>query len=448
LILGRQEDNNDRIRRAHSFFVERETSLQTFTKADVGLATGWKPGTVTSYLSKKWSKIVRRDGSALRADGVARYTADEFVRLMSQKDEISADPRKPQVKPEIEMLLRKAREAALLALQIYNNPTTCFRTEGFSVMMVIAWTALFHAIFEKRGQRYFHLDPTTQQPVMIDGDEKAWELAQCAAAFFGSQTTAVRKNLEFFIRLRNKVEHRYVPEIDPHVVGECQAMLLNFDDLLVNEFGTYFAVRESLAVPLQTAHVRTTVGDAAMKRFQAKNFEKVRDFVNTFRADLPGDVLADQRYCLRVFLLEKPANHQGSADHAIEFVKVTPENRDKLATIANNIVALKDREVHVANAGHLKPSDVAKRVAARIAFTFNTQHHAKAWKHYQVHPPMKKGEKVSAVACQARYCIPDEVHNDYVYTPAWVDFLVKKLSDPTEYQSVIGRKPTGAGPAV
>jgi hypothetical protein len=91
---------------------------------------------------------------------------------------------------------------------------------------------------------------------------------------------------------------------------------------------------------------------------------------------------------------------------------------------------------------------VAKRVAARIAFTFNTQHHAKAWKHYQVHPPMKKGEKVSAVACQARYCIPDEVHNDYVYTPAWVDFLVKKLSDPTEYQSVIGRKPTGAGPAV
>jgi hypothetical protein len=33
-------------------------------------------------------------------------------------------------------------------------------------------------------------------------------------------------------------------------------------------------------------------------------------------------------------------------------------------------------------------------------------------------------------------CVPDEVHNDYVFTPAWVEFLVKKLSEQTEYSAV------------
>ena len=57
------------------------------------------------------------------------------------------------------------------------------------------------------------------------------------ANFWGSTDHAVRKNLEFFGQLRNKIEHRFAPAIDPHVAGECQAMILNFDEQLVREFG-------------------------------------------------------------------------------------------------------------------------------------------------------------------------------------------------------------------
>jgi hypothetical protein len=439
--MSRRDENDVRVRRAHAFLLDRETQGQPFSKEEFAATTGWKPGTITAYMSKKWSKIVRREGAVLHADGVAQYTADEFVRLMSQRDEISADPKKPDVGPQVEALLRKAREAALLALQIYNNPTTSFRTEGFSVMMVIAWTALFHAVFEKRGQKYCHLDPKTQQPIVIDGDEKAWELAESASFFYGGNTSPVRTNLEFFIRLRNKIEHRFVPEIDPLVVGECQAMLLNFDELLVHEFGSYFAIRESLAVPLQTSYTRTPGSDAAMRKFQAKNFEKLREFVHNFRAELPPELRGDQHYCVRVFLLEKPANHPGSADHAIEFIKVTAENRDEYAALGKSIVAIKEKQVLVANAGHLRPTDVVKKVATRIGGHFNVSHHARAWKRYEVHPPTKKGEKVASAGCDTRYCIPDEAHNDYIYTPAWVEFLVKKLSDTVEREALTARKP-------
>ncbi|MEX5485295.1 DUF3644 domain-containing protein [Proteus mirabilis] len=69
------------------------------------------------------------------------------------------------------ILLKKAREFALLAVSTYNNPFTDFKTYGFIVNIVIAYTALFHAIFEKRGDDYFYLD-NEGNPKLVDGDKK------------------------------------------------------------------------------------------------------------------------------------------------------------------------------------------------------------------------------------------------------------------------------------
>ena len=80
--------------------------------------------------------------------------------------------------PDVEALVTKAREATLLALDIYNRPATVFRSEGFLVMMVIAWTSILHAIFERDGVDYFHKD-ADDNPVLVDGDKKAWEIMEC-----------------------------------------------------------------------------------------------------------------------------------------------------------------------------------------------------------------------------------------------------------------------------
>lgn len=53
-------------------------------------------------------------------------------------------------------LVFKSRESALLAVSIYNNPQTIFKTYAYIVNMCIAWTSLFHAIFEKRKIKYFY----------------------------------------------------------------------------------------------------------------------------------------------------------------------------------------------------------------------------------------------------------------------------------------------------
>jgi len=438
MTAGRTRTSEDHIRKAYAFLVSHEKQKASFTKAELADAAGWKRSTVNTHLSKKLSKLVHREvGQTLRAMHVSDYTEDEFLRLMSQLDDVSADPRKPRLKPEVESLVRKARESALLAVQIYNNPTIVFRTEGFSVMMVIGWTALLHAIFEKRGQPYLHLDPTTGKPITVDGEPKAWELKKCVDEFFGSATTPVRKNLEFFIGLRNKIEHRFVPQIDPEVSGECQALLLNFDELLVDQFGVYFAIRDSLAVPLQTANIRPGETVAALKKLQARHFDDVNAFVDSYRASLPAEILGNQQYRFRVYLIPVPANHAG-ADRAIQFVRITPENAGQLDALTKNIVAIRERPV--ANAGLLKPTDVVRQVAAHLGKSFNMSHHTRAWRRYKTRRPTAEGDKVSSDGCNPQYCIPDPVHNDYVYTPAWVDFLVKTLSDDKEYAALTCRR--------
>ena len=51
-------------------------------------------------------------------------------------------------------LLKKSREAALSAVQIFNNPNIAFKSESYIVLMVIAWTYLLHAYYRESGVEY------------------------------------------------------------------------------------------------------------------------------------------------------------------------------------------------------------------------------------------------------------------------------------------------------
>ena len=53
----------------------------------------------------------------------------------------------PRLPVEVVSNVKKAREAAVLAVEIYNRPATAFRSAAYIVLMVVACTALFHAFF-------------------------------------------------------------------------------------------------------------------------------------------------------------------------------------------------------------------------------------------------------------------------------------------------------------
>jgi hypothetical protein len=236
--------------------------------------------------------------------------------------------------------VEKARDSALLAVETYNRPSTRFRSGGYIVLMCIAWTALFHAIFFKRGAKPFYRKKTHRRHFeIVDGDRKAWELSQCLAAFWGPQNPPVRTNLEFFVKLRNKVEHRSMPGFDIDIFGECQALLFNFEDLLVGEFGERYALNECLSLALQFSCHRNENQRAAIRKLHKSLAKDVVSYINAFRSSLSTEQLQDMQFSYKVFLFPKPANREAGADLAVEFVKYDPNNPQEMARI-NSAVAL------------------------------------------------------------------------------------------------------------
>jgi hypothetical protein len=178
--------------------------------------------------NKKYARDLRQDPNPL-------FSEPRYVR-----DAVPKNLRKV-VRDNIE----KARSSALAAVDAYNRPGPRFRTAQYLVLIIIAWIGAFHAIFYKRGKRPWYRKQSSGTGVRyfkVDGEPKHWDLSECVKQYFGDKHPPERKNLEFLIGLRNKIEHRHLPELDPALYGECQSALLNLEELLVQEFGQKWAL--------------------------------------------------------------------------------------------------------------------------------------------------------------------------------------------------------------
>ena len=415
----------DSIAKSFYFFRDHLDNELSFGLEDLAAHTGWSLATVKTYLSKRWQEVLGRSGKQFVVDNLP-HTLEEYRLIMSQTRQAGSEQQNSALEPLVESLVTKAQQSAILALDIYNRPGTVFRTEAFIVLMVIAWTALFHAIFEKRMISYFYEDDEGNVKT-VDGDEKAWEIGSCMKEYYGFANPPARQNLNFMIKLRNRIEHRFAPEIDPYVGGECQAMLLNFDELLVEEFGERFALQEYLCVPLHTSARRPAYHLDALRRFQSAQYTRLKEYVDDFRRNLEPDVWDNLKFSFRVFLVPKTGNRETSSDLALEFTK----HED--LTQPRNVVAVKEVKVPVANPGNLKPGKVVSLVEKRLGKKFNMYNHTHAWRYYGVRGSMNEPR-----ACRTKFCQYDDAHKSHVYTPEWVEFLVFKLSDQQEYEKVVG----------
>ena len=318
-------------------------------------------------------------------------------------------------------LLAKARESALAAIRVYNDPLAGFRTDAFIVLMVIGWNTLLQAILERAETDYYERDQEGRL-VQVDGRAKVkdtWALINLALPGQDRAAAAVRANLDFFLRLRHLIAHRYLPALDAHVVSEAQAMLVNFENLLVEQFGEPAALGDRL-FSLQLSRFRGSGALAALKKAQAQLPTDVQDFLCRHREEVPDEVLRSSEYTLRIFFVPVAANRERAADAVVTFLRpgeVTPEIEEALQKIA---VVPKPRQVAVASGDLLRPTEVVSLVNERLPFRFTVNTHQRAWKHYNVRPATAAAEPE---ATDPRYCRWDRLLRGYGYTRAWVDLL-------------------------
>ncbi len=306
--------------------------------------------------------------------------------------------------------------------------------------MVIAWNSLLQAILERDKVDYYERGDD-DRVIEIYGRGKVKETwALVALALSGTERQGMRANLDFFLGLRNVIAHRYLPSIDQAVAGESQAMLLNFESVLVEEFGEEAQLGEELSVPLQLTGFRNPNGLTALKRAQSALPVDVMNFLARHREQLTDDVLRDPQYCLQVFFVPVTANRERSADAAVRFLKppIPDDLREQLEGLLQLNVVDKPRLVPVVSDDLLRPSEVVNLVVARLPYRFTQDTHTRCWKHYGVRPASDSSEPE---ATQPTYCRWDRLMKGYGYTRAWVDRLVADLSEPAAYQRVVGFVP-------
>ena len=232
------------------------------------------------------------------------------------------------------------------------------------------------------------------------------------------------------IGLRNKIEHRNLPEFDPGLYGECQASLLNLEHVLVSEFGQSYALAEQLAVSLQFSEVVPAAKRRAAQVLASKQAKSVADYVERFRGGLPSTVLNSMKYSFNVFLVPRVANRHSAADAAVEFIKVDEASPEELERLEKLNVLIREKRIPIANLDLLRPGEVVAALEDRVPFHVHMTGHTNAWRHFGVRPPTGDPHPERT---RSEYCVYDAAHGDYLYTSAWVEKLVREFSSAQRF---------------
>jgi len=342
-------------------------------------------------------------------------------------------------KGKTKSILEASIDSALLAVEVYNKPRTTFRSEAFIALMIMAWTRLFHAQFNNTiGDKYYYKKANGRYE-LVDGDRKSWELVTCIKKF-RDLSEPVKSNLEFFIKLRNKIEHRHIDrrEVDTLIFGECQSLLFNYESQLISFFGSHYSINESLVYSLQFSQIRTRQQEKASKSALSKDLSDIVSFVNKYRNGLTEDTYNSLEYSLKLIQIPKISNTSRS-DAAIEFVKWDELSEKDKEAYEKISVIIKDKRVTVEgiNVKRIKPTEVVNRVNETLGRNVVTSNlHVVLYKLFRVRPP---GGADDPFDTNSEFCLYDELHNDYAYQEAWVEYLVH-FFQTTGFTPVLLRK--------
>lgn len=219
-------------------------------------------------------------------------------------------------------LVKKAREAMLAAVQIYNNPQVTFKAESFITLAVIGWTYLLHAYYRSNSIDYRYFRYVGKKKIYDKtryGAYKHWELERCLNEEACPLDENTITNLRFLIGIRHEIEHQMTDKIDEFLSAKLQACALNFDYYICNLFGDKYNLSKELSLTIQFSPLTPEQHD--MLRENEHITSNVKNFVVAFEDVLSDETLASARYAYRVLFVPINAKRKGQADQVVEFIK-------------------------------------------------------------------------------------------------------------------------------
>lgn len=272
-------------------------------------------------------------------------------------------------------LINKSREAALTAVQVFNNPLVGFKSETFTVLMIIAWTYMLHAYYRQNKIEYRYWKPSSKGKRRIfdrtkHGAYKYWELERCLNDSKCPIDTGTSSNLRFLIQLRNEIEHEMALGLDSYLSGRYQACALNYNLYIGKFFGIKHSLEQDLAYSIQ--FVQLSRQQVTGIPTQDTVPERLKAFIADFDSTLDDDEFNSEQFSYRLLFTRKLANRRGQADTVIEFIDPSSELGEEIQT---QYWFKKDVE-----RPKFLPSEVVTIMQSEGFPNFKIQHHTSLWK--------------------------------------------------------------------
>jgi len=279
-------------------------------------------------------------------------------------------------------LINKAREAALCAIQTYNNPLVIFKSETYIVLMIIAWTYLLHAYYRKRGVEYRYYRQVGKRRIFDKtkkGAHKHWELERCLNNEQCPIDRDTRNNLRFLIGLRHEIEHQMTHHLDDYLSGRYQACALNFNRYIKDLFGEKYGLDSHVMFCIQVSALSYEQFEKTLTDDQLP--PKLRAYIFEFDSSLTPEEYDSDYFSFRLHFTKKMVNRPGQADRVIEFLD---PNSDAAQEIEPEYWVRKEVE-----RPKYLPSEICTMMHNEGFPHFKVHHHTDLWKSYDAKKPGK-----------------------------------------------------------
>ncbi|MCK5743364.1 MAG: DUF3644 domain-containing protein [Caldisericia bacterium] len=231
-------------------------------------------------------------------------------------------------------LIKRSKEAALTAIQVFNNPNIMFKSETFIVIMMIGWTYLLHAYYRDKDVEYRYYEKKNTRKKFKktkNGTYKYWELGKCIRDEQSPIDKNAQNNLEFLLGFRHEIVHQMTTKVDDYVSAKFQACCLNFNRYIKSFFGDENGIDSYLSFSLQLSSINTKqekmlIGDDALPK-------NIYSYINRFEDKLSDSETIHPDYSYKVKLVQSLVNNKGQADTVIEYMKPG----DEIKTDANKV---------------------------------------------------------------------------------------------------------------
>ncbi len=246
----------EKIDKAFDFFLSCRQTKQTFSLNDLKDATGWGISTVKTYSTKRWQSFLKNVGNN-RFSVLPKFdtfTPETFRQHHSQKDKVN--------KFFYQLLIEKAINACVSAIEIYNKPDFKFREESFSILMINSWELLLKAkILKENADRQESIQVyKSGSPVLTtSGNFKTISILKALQILEGSGevNSVVASSIRLLIEIRNESVHFVHNDLtlSTRVQAVGTASLKNFMTLAMRWFGYDFQKFNFYLMPVSFYHL-------------------------------------------------------------------------------------------------------------------------------------------------------------------------------------------------